>query len=120
MHSSFGVTIFSGCPSTTSAQLRWPRCWFHTHERFTQTALGIIVPLLVISYLTYKTSLGRIEDAHRHVEEVNQLYLSTIETLATAIDAKDQVTSGHIRRVQRFTLGLAKELGVEDRSTEGS
>ena len=78
------------------------------------TALGIIVPLLVISYLTYKTSLGRIEDAHRHVEEVNQLYLSTIETLATAIDAKDQVTSGHIRRVQRFTLGLAKELGVKE------
>ena len=78
------------------------------------TALGIIVPLLVISYLTYKTSLGRIEDAHRHVEEVNQLYLSTIETLATAIDAKDQVTSGHIRRVQRFTLCLAKELGVQE------
>jgi len=78
------------------------------------TALGIIVPLLVISYLTYKTSLGRIEDAHRHVEEVNQLYLSTIETLATAIDAKDQVTSGHIRRVQKFTLGLAKDLGVKE------
>ncbi len=78
------------------------------------TAFGIIVPLLVISYLTYKTSLGRIEDATKHVEEVNQLYLSTIETLATAIDAKDQVTSGHIRRVQRFTLGLAKELGVRE------
>ncbi len=27
------------------------------------TAIGIIVPLLVISYLTFKTSLGRIEDA---------------------------------------------------------
>ncbi len=78
------------------------------------TAIGIIVPLLVISYLTFKTSLGRIEDATRHVEEVNQLYLSTIETLATAIDAKDQVTSGHIRRVQRYTLGLARELGVHD------
>jgi putative nucleotidyltransferase with HDIG domain len=78
------------------------------------TAVGIIVPLLLISYLTFKTSLGRIEDATRHVEEVNQLYLSTIETLATAIDAKDQVTSGHIRRVQRFTLGLARELGVTD------
>jgi putative nucleotidyltransferase with HDIG domain len=78
------------------------------------TALGIIVPLLVISYLTFKTSLGRIEDAARHVEEVNQLYLRTIETLAIAIDAKDQVTSGHIRRVQRYTLGLAQELGVKE------
>lgn len=78
------------------------------------TAVGIIVPLLVISYLTFKTSLGRIEDATRHVEEVNRLYLSTVETLATAIDAKDQVTSGHIRRVQRYTLGLARELGVTE------
>lgn len=78
------------------------------------TAVGIIVPLLVISYLTFKTSLDRIEDAMRHVEEVNQLYLSSIETLATAIDAKDQVTSGHIRRVQRYTLGLATELGLTE------
>jgi putative nucleotidyltransferase with HDIG domain len=76
--------------------------------------LGIIIPLLVISYLTFKTSLGRVEDATRHVEEVNRLYLSTIETLATAIDAKDQVTHGHIRRVQKFALGLAAELGLSD------
>ncbi len=50
----------------------------------------------------------------QHVDEVNSLYLSTIETLATAIDAKDQVTHGHIRRVQRFALGLAEHLGVSD------
>jgi putative nucleotidyltransferase with HDIG domain len=77
-------------------------------------ALSIIVPLLVISYLTYKMATGRVEDAVVHVEEVNRLYLSTIETLATAIDAKDQVTHGHIRRVQRLTLGLAKRVGVKD------
>jgi putative nucleotidyltransferase with HDIG domain len=79
-------------------------------------ALSIIVPLLVISYLTYKTALGRVADAVTHVEEVRRLYLSTIETLATAIDAKDQVTHGHIRRVQRFALGLAKKVGVTDHS----
>ena len=78
-------------------------------------ALSIIVPLLVISYLTYKMALGRVEDAVSHVDEVNRLYLSTIETLATAIDAKDQVTHGHIRRVQRFALGLAKRVGVNDK-----
>jgi putative nucleotidyltransferase with HDIG domain len=77
-------------------------------------ALGIIVPLLVISYLTFKTSFSRVEDATRHVEEIKRLYLSTIETLATAIDAKDQVTHGHIRRVQQVALGLARELGVRD------
>lgn len=77
-------------------------------------ALSVIIPLLLISYLTFKTSLGRIEDATRHVEQVKRLYISTIETLATAIDAKDQVTHGHIRRVQQLALGLAREVGLTD------
>jgi putative nucleotidyltransferase with HDIG domain len=45
---------------------------------------------------------------------LNTLYLSTIETLAMAIDAKDQITHGHIRRVQAYAVGLAKRLGVGD------
>src|SRR5581483_6236060 len=47
-------------------------------------------------------------------DALNRLYLSTIETLAMAIDAKDQVTHGHIRRVQTFAVRLAHELGVRD------
>ena len=78
------------------------------------TTFGIIIPLLLISYLTFKTSLGRIEDANQHLTQVNRMYLSTIETLAMAIDAKDQITHGHIRRVQRLAVGLAKSLGVND------
>lgn len=78
-------------------------------------AVSVIVPLLLVSYLTFKMSLGRIEDATKHVEEIKRLYFSTIETLATAIDAKDQVTHGHIRRVQHFALALAREVGVSDR-----
>ncbi len=76
--------------------------------------LGIVIPLIAISYLTFRTTLGRLDDANKHLSEVNSLYLSTIETLAMAIDAKDQVTHGHIRRVQRFAVGLAKALGVSD------
>lgn len=78
--------------------------------------VGVIVPLLLVLYFTFKTSMDRVEDANRHVDKVNKLYLSTIETLAMAIDAKDQVTHGHIRRVQRFAVGLAKQLGVRDES----
>jgi putative nucleotidyltransferase with HDIG domain len=77
-------------------------------------AIGIILPLLFISYLTYRTSLGRIEDARRHVEQLSALYMSTVETLAMAVDAKDQITHGHIRRVQVYALELAKRLGVAD------
>lgn len=78
------------------------------------SAVGIIIPLLVISYLTYRTSLGRVEDAHRHVDQVNALYMSTIETLAMAVDAKDQITHGHIRRVQVYATELARRVGLVD------
>jgi putative nucleotidyltransferase with HDIG domain len=75
---------------------------------------GILLPLLLISYLTYKTALGRVEDANKHLSELNQLYLSTIETLAMAIDAKDQITHGHIRRVQHYAVALAQRIGIAD------
>ncbi len=76
--------------------------------------VGIILPLLIISYLTYRTSLARLADAQRHVSQVNDLYLSTIEALAMAVDAKDQITHGHIRRVQVYAVELAKRLGVRE------
>jgi diguanylate cyclase (GGDEF)-like protein/putative nucleotidyltransferase with HDIG domain len=76
--------------------------------------VGIILPVLLISYLTFKTALGRIDDANKHLSELNRLYLSTIETLAMAIDAKDQITHGHIRRVQQYAVSLAKHLGITD------
>lgn len=76
--------------------------------------VGVILPLLVVLYFTFRTTMGRVEDANKHVEQVNRLYLSTIETLAMAIDAKDQVTHGHIRRVQTYATRLAREIGVRD------
>ncbi len=78
------------------------------------TALVVVLPLLVISYLTYHSSMARVEDANRHVSELDHLYSTTIETLAMAIDAKDQVTHGHIRRVRERSLSLARRVGVDD------
>jgi putative nucleotidyltransferase with HDIG domain len=78
------------------------------------TFLVIIIPLLVVLYFTFSTSMGRVEDANRHLVQLNSLYMSTIETLAMAIDAKDQITHGHIRRVQLYAVGLAKGMGVTD------
>jgi putative nucleotidyltransferase with HDIG domain len=77
-------------------------------------AVSVIVPLLVVIYLTFRTSWGRLEDANKHVTQLNELYLSTIEALAMAVDAKDQITHGHIRRVQVYAIELARRLGVSD------
>jgi putative nucleotidyltransferase with HDIG domain len=78
------------------------------------TTLALIFPVVVVSYLAVRSTFGRLEDAEQHGEQLNGLYLSTIETLATAIDAKDDVTHGHIRRVQGAAVALAKELGISD------
>ena len=83
-------------------------------QQFDFRTLAVIVPLLVVSYLTFRTAMGRVEDASHHLTELNRLYLSTIETLAMAIDAKDQVTHGHIRRVQTYANALAREMGISD------
>lgn len=79
-------------------------------------AIWVVLPLLAISYLTYKTTMARIEDANKHLDQMNTLYMSTIETLAMAIDAKDQITHGHIRRVQTFAVSLAKATGITDQN----
>ena len=58
--------------------------------------------------------MRRVEDANQHLSQLNKLYMSTIETLAMAIDAKDQITHGHIRRVQQYAVGLARRMGLTD------
>jgi putative nucleotidyltransferase with HDIG domain len=75
---------------------------------------GLVVPLLALSFAAYQAVAHRMEDSARHVREVERLYRATVETLAIAVDAKDQVTHGHIRRVQRHTIAVARALGVSD------
>ncbi|HKY20554.1 MAG TPA: diguanylate cyclase [Vicinamibacterales bacterium] len=74
---------------------------------------------LYLTYRTYKTYLGRIEDEQRHVREVSDLHLATIEALALAIDAKDRTGKSHIRRVQVFAAGLAKSIGMKAGEIQG-
>src|SRR5205085_2678373 len=79
-------------------------------------AVVIILPLLAIFHLTLRASFGRLDDAQQHLHAMDRLYLSTIETLAMAIDAKDDVTHSHVRRVQTLALALSRELGMSGES----
>ena len=75
-----------------------------------------IMPLgfapIYLTYRTYKVYRGRIEDEQRHVQQTSDLHLATIEALARAIDAKDQNTQTHIRRVQTYAARMAKAVGL--------
>ena len=80
-------------------------------------AVAIVLPILVVLHRTFHASFGRLEDATRHLKQMDRLYLSTIETLAMAIDAKDDVTHSHVRRVQTYAVGLARALSITDEPT---
>ncbi len=74
---------------------------------------------LYLTYRTYKVYMGRIEDEQRHVQQTSDLHLATIEALARAIDAKDQTTQTHIRRVQLYAAGLAVALDLPEPDIQG-
>src|SRR5262249_4888774 len=59
------------------------------------------------------------EDEQRHVEQTSDLHLATIEALARAIDAKDQMAQTHIRRVQCYATGMARALDLPDAEIRG-
>ncbi|HOY66536.1 MAG TPA: HD domain-containing protein [Candidatus Ozemobacteraceae bacterium] len=52
-------------------------------------------------------------DNARLYENIQKVYLATIEVLATAIDAKDPYTQGHSRRVTQYSVAIAEEINME-------
>ena len=84
--------------------------WFN-HAFNWETSL-LFVPAMYIIYRSYRLYLGKLEDEKRHVEEIANLHLRTIEALALAIEAKDQTTHEHLQRVRIYAIEVAKELGM--------
>lgn len=76
--------------------------------------LLVIVPLMFVLYLTYRQSASRIDEMQSRLDAIERVHMSTIKAFAMAIDAKDQVTHGHIQRVQQYTMEVARSLGVTD------
>jgi diguanylate cyclase (GGDEF)-like protein/putative nucleotidyltransferase with HDIG domain len=72
----------------------------------------LLVPAVFLIYRSYRLYLGKLEDEKRHVEEMANLHLRTIEALALAIEAKDHTTHEHLQRVRIYAIEVAKELGV--------
>jgi len=73
-----------------------------------------LLPLLYIIYRSYSVYLGRLEQEKAHAENVASLHLRTIEGLAMAIEAKDECTAEHLRRVQVYSLQVAERLGLSE------
>lgn len=83
------------------------------------TRLGLVyvllsLPVIAATYWTHKIYFERVRTKTSEAEEMSRLHLATVEALATAIDAKDQTTHFHVRRVQIYAEGLGKLLGLSD------
>lgn len=64
----------------------------------------------------------QLQRANREIlamtERLKETYDATLEALAAALDARDSETGGHSSRVTVYTMDMARELGVEERSDE--
>jgi putative nucleotidyltransferase with HDIG domain len=78
----------------------------------------LVLPPIYLMHRSYRLYLGKLEAEKRHAEQVSSLHLRTIETLALAIEAKDQTTGEHLQRVRVYAMELAKELGLNEDETE--
>lgn len=81
--------------------------------------VGILISGLV--HLLYRFNEKRVSevtraqaDKVRYAEEIAILHMNTIESLAIAIDAKDQTTHGHVRRTQIYGTEMGKLLKVSE------
>ena len=81
-------------------------------------ALLMLAPMPLVLYVSVRMWLGRINDRMTHLDTTNRQYRATIEVLAHAIDAKDQVTHGHIRRA--ISAGTRRRSGRSDERAASS
>lgn len=58
-----------------------------------------------------------IENARLYAE-LKKTFHSFIETLAATIDARHHLTAGHSHRVARYTVGIAREMGLPKKEIE--
>jgi diguanylate cyclase (GGDEF)-like protein/putative nucleotidyltransferase with HDIG domain len=90
--------------------------WIHGFSDW-QTSL-LTLPVVYLIYRSYRLYLGKLENEKRHVEEMADLHMRTIEALALAIEAKDQTTHDHLQRVRVYAVEVAKELKVDAEGME--
>jgi diguanylate cyclase (GGDEF)-like protein/putative nucleotidyltransferase with HDIG domain len=91
--------------------------------------VAVVLGLAPVAYLTYRsfntTAMREAErqksreDLAQTERHISELYLSTIKSLALAIDAKDPYTHQHILRVQRYAMAIARQLKLHPTDMEG-
>ncbi len=70
------------------------------------------LPFILIGHLTARNHFRRLKEEIEALSDNGSIHLATVEALATAIDARDQLAHGHVRRMQIFAGSIGKVLGL--------
>src|SRR5215204_2371841 len=117
--------------SPVASAREWLGHWWHTNQLWIAWTL-LVVPLvleliygtfllpyllltpvsILATYLIYRSARSRLQSKTNEIEALSELHLATAEALATAIDAKDQTTHCHVRRVQIYAAGMGEVFGL--------
>ena len=87
-------------------------CFFIVFSHFGIEFGLVILPVAIFGHLSYRIHLRRLEQKTKMITEASRIHLATVEALATAIDARDQMGIGHVRRTQIYAVGLGNILGL--------
>ncbi len=85
------------------------------HFIFYQFGLGfslIVLPVVIAAHVIYKIFIRKLAQKTKEMREAGRIHLATVEALATAIDARDQVGVGHVRRTQIYAVGIGEMLNL--------
>lgn len=121
------TAIISGFLNTVTGQAFY-RVWFNNVKGMFASAIavgtmGIIIALAFIGYgygavLLFFGPLLLARYSFKLYIDMRSLYLSTIDALNKAVEAKDQYTSGHAGRVEELSVQLAESFGLSYDSVE--
>jgi diguanylate cyclase (GGDEF)-like protein/putative nucleotidyltransferase with HDIG domain len=74
----------------------------------------VILPTAMIASMAHVVHHRRLAKKTREISEASRIHLATVEALATAIDARDQVGVGHVRRAQIYAIGIGEFLALSE------
>jgi putative nucleotidyltransferase with HDIG domain len=87
-------------------------------ENYGVGALLAAGPFVAVIFATCHFYFKQADERARASERISRIHLATVEALATAIDAKDQITHDHVYRVQVYAAGLARHFGLTELEVE--
>jgi diguanylate cyclase (GGDEF)-like protein/putative nucleotidyltransferase with HDIG domain len=77
-----------------------------------------LLALLFLLYCLRELHVDRIECELERARRLEELNSSVIRTLAVAINSKDQISRGHLERVQQSALAIARQMRLDEAQTE--